>query len=215
MSNIDKTMIFSPSGKLKGALIPAIIQDATTKNVLMLGYMNEEALNKTQETKLVTFFSRTKNRLWTKGEESGNVLHLVDIKLDCDNDTLLIQVNPNGPTCHKGSDTCWDEENQQNFGFISKLENTIEERIAISKTDPNLRKDDQKSYIVSLFDKGINKIAQKVGEEAVEVIIEAKDNNDNLFLDESADLLFHYLLLLQAKGFKLNDVVAVLKNREK
>lgn len=215
MSNIDKTMIFSPSGKLKGALIPAIIQDATTKNVLMLGYMNEEALNKTQETKLVTFFSRTKNRLWTKGEESGNVLHLVDIKLDCDNDTLLIQVNPNGPTCHRGSDTCWDEENQQNFGFISKLENTIEERIAISKTDPNLRKDDQKSYIVSLFDKGINKIAQKVGEEAVEVIIEAKDNNDNLFLDESADLLFHYLLLLQAKGFKLNDVVAVLKNREK
>lgn len=215
MSNIDKTMIFSPSGKLKGALIPAIIQDATTKNVLMLGYMNEEALNKTQETKLVTFFSRTKNRLWTKGEESGNVLHVVDIKLDCDNDTLLIQVNPNGPTCHKGSDTCWDEENQQNFGFISKLENTIEERIAISKTDPNLRKDDQKSYIVSLFDKGINKIAQKVGEEAVEVIIEAKDNNDNLFLDESADLLFHYLLLLQAKGFKLNDVVAVLKNREK
>ena len=213
MSNIDKSIIFSPSGKLKGALIPAIIQDATTKNVLMLGYMNEEAFVKTQKTNLVTFFSRSKNRLWTKGEESGNVLHLVDMKLDCDNDTLLISVNPKGPTCHKGSDTCWNEENKQNFGFISTLENTIEERVAISKIDPNLRKDDKKSYVVSLFDKGINKIAQKVGEEAVEVVIEAKDNNDNLFLDESADLLFHYLLLLQAKGFKLNDVVEILKNR--
>ncbi|MGB0879481.1 MAG: bifunctional phosphoribosyl-AMP cyclohydrolase/phosphoribosyl-ATP diphosphatase HisIE [Polaribacter sp.] len=205
MNTIDKSVIFSPLGKLKGALVPAIIQDATTKNVLMLGYMNEEAFEKTQETNLVTFFSRSKNRLWTKGEESGNVLHLIDIKLDCDNDTLLISVNPQGPTCHTGSDTCWNEENKQNFGFLSTLENTIENRIKTA--------DSKKSYVASLFEKGINKIAQKVGEEAVEVVIEAKDTNDNLFLDESADLLFHYLLLLQAKGFRLNDVVEVLKNR--
>ena len=205
MNTIDKSIIFSPLGKLKGALVPAIIQDATTKNVLMLGYMNEEAFEKTEKTNLVTFFSRTKNRLWTKGEESGNVLHLVDIKLDCDNDTLLISVNPQGPTCHKGSDTCWNDENKQNFGFISTLENTIENRIKNA--------DSRKSYVASLFEKGINKIAQKVGEEAVEMVIEAKDNNDTLFLDESADLLFHYLLLLQAKGFTLNDVVEVLKNR--
>ena len=193
--------------KNNDGLVPAIIQDATTKNVLMLGYMNEEAFLKTSETKLVTFFSRTKNRLWTKGEESGNTLALVSVKLDCDNDTLLISVNPNGPTCHKGSNTCWNEENKQNFGFISKLENTIEDRIRNA--------DSQKSYVASLFEKGINKIAQKVGEEAVEVVIEAKDNNDELFLEENADLLFHYLMLLQAKGFKLNDVVEVLKSREK
>lgn len=193
--------------KNKDGLVPAVIQDAATKNVLMLGYMNEEAFNKTKETKLVTFFSRTKNRLWTKGEESGNVLNLVDIKLDCDNDTLLIQVNPKGPTCHKGTDTCWNDENTENFGFISKLENTIESR---AKTG-----DAEKSYVASLFASGINKVAQKVGEEAVEVVIEAMDNNDDLFLSESADLLFHYLMLLQAKGFKLNDVVAVLKGREK
>lgn len=193
--------------KNNDGLVPAIIQDATTKNVLMLGYMNEEAFNKTKDTKLVTFFSRTKNRLWTKGEESGNVLNLVDIKLDCDNDTLLIQVNPKGPTCHKGSDTCWNDTNAENFGFISKLENTIENRIKAG--------DSEKSYVASLFAKGINKVAQKVGEEAVEVVIEAKDDNDNLFLNESADLLFHYLMLLQAKGFKLNDVVNVLKGREK
>lgn len=201
--------------KNSDGLVPAIIQDATTKNVLMLGYMNEEAFSKTQETQKVTFFSRTKNRLWTKGEESGNFLNLVDVKLDCDNDALLIQVNPVGPTCHKGSDTCWNESNEKSYGFISKLEDTITERVAISKIDPDLRQDDKKSYVVSLFDKGINKIAQKVGEEAVEVVIEAKDNNDELFLSESADLLFHYLMLLQAKGFKLNDVVDVLKNREK
>ncbi|OIQ23887.1 bifunctional phosphoribosyl-AMP cyclohydrolase/phosphoribosyl-ATP diphosphatase HisIE [Lacinutrix sp. MedPE-SW] len=193
--------------KNNDGLVPAIIQDATTKNVLMLGYMNEEAFNKTKNTKLVTFFSRTKNRLWTKGEESGNVLNLVDIKLDCDNDTLLIQVNPKGPTCHKGSDTCWNDTNAENFGFISKLENTIESRVKAG--------DSEKSYVASLFAKGINKVAQKVGEEAVEVVIEAKDDNDNLFLNESADLLFHYLMLLQAKGFKLNDVVNVLKGREK
>lgn len=193
--------------KNNDGLVPAVIQDATTKNVLMLGYMNEEAFNKTKDTKLVTFFSRTKNRLWTKGEESGNVLNLVDIKLDCDNDTLLIQVKPKGPTCHTGSDTCWDESNSENFGFISKLENTIESRVAAGNTE--------KSYVASLFASGINKVAQKVGEEAVEVVIEAMDNNDDLFLSESADLLFHYLMLLQAKGFKLNDVVDVLKGREK
>ncbi|WGD34567.1 bifunctional phosphoribosyl-AMP cyclohydrolase/phosphoribosyl-ATP diphosphatase HisIE [Olleya sp. YS] len=192
--------------KNKDGLVPAIIQDAITKNVLMLGYMNEEAFNKTKDTKLVTFFSRTKNRLWTKGEDSGNVLNLVEIKLDCDNDTLLIQVNPKGPTCHKGSDTCWSDTNSESFGFISKLENTIESRVKAGDTT--------KSYVASLFEKGINKIAQKVGEEAVEVVIEAKDDNDDLFLNESADLLFHYLMLLQAKGFKFNDVVTVLKERE-
>lgn len=201
--------------KNNDGLVPAIIQDATTKNVLMLGYMNEEALKKTQDTKLVTFFSRTKKRLWTKGEESGNVLNLVDIKLDCDNDTLLITVNPKGPTCHKGSDTCWNEVNTESYGFLTQLENTIAERIEVSKIDPDLRQDDKKSYVVSLFDKGINKVAQKVGEEAVEVVIEAKDNNDDLFLNESADLLFHYLMLLQAKGFKLNDVISILQRRSK
>ena len=193
--------------KNKDGLVPAIIQDATTKNVLMLGYMNEEAFHKTQDTKLVTFFSRTKNRLWTKGEESGNVLHLVDIKLDCDNDSLLLQVTPKGPTCHKGSDTCWNEENDQKYGFFSTLEATISERIA--------NKDTEKSYVASLFAKGINKVAQKVGEEAVEVVIEAMDDNDSLFLYESADLLFHYLMLLQAKGFTLKDIEAELKNRQK
>ena len=188
-------------------LVPAIIQDANTKNVLMLGYMNQDALDKTQQTQQVTFFSRTKNRLWTKGEESGNFLNLVDIKLDCDNDTLLIFVNPSGPTCHKGSDTCWNDTNNESYGFISKLEDVIANRIEDAEAS--------KSYVATLFKEGINKIAQKVGEEAVEVIIEAKDTNDELFLNESADLLFHYLLLLQAKGFKMKDVVTVLKGREK
>ena len=188
-------------------LVPAIIQDVTSKNVLMLGYMNPEAFEKTQETKKVTFFSRTKNRLWTKGEESGNYLELVNFKLDCDNDTLLFLVNPIGPTCHTGSDTCWNDSNTESYGFISKLEETIENRIENA--------DASNSYVASLFKKGINKVAQKVGEEAVEVVIEAKDTNDDLFLNESADLLFHYLLLIQAKGFKLNDVVKVLKEREK
>ena len=188
-------------------LIPAIIQDNETKTVLMLGYMNQEALDMTLETQKVTFFSRSKNRLWTKGEESGNFLNLVSIKNDCDNDTLLIQANPVGPTCHTGSDTCWEDENTSNYGFLSKLENTIQERKENATSE--------KSYVASLFEKGMNKIAQKVGEEAVEVVIEAKDNNDDLFLSESADLLFHYLILLQAKGFKLNDVVEVLKSREK
>ena len=193
--------------KNKDGLVPAIIQDATTKNVLMLGYMNEAAFKKTIETKLVTFFSRTKKRLWTKGEESGNVLNLVAIKLDCDKDSLLISVTPKGPTCHKGTDTCWQEENNSNFGFFSTLENTIAERVK--------NKDTQKSYVASLFAKGINKVAQKVGEEAVETVIEAMDNNDELFLYESADLLFHYLMLLQAKGFTLKDIETELKKRQK
>ncbi|MEP6805771.1 MAG: bifunctional phosphoribosyl-AMP cyclohydrolase/phosphoribosyl-ATP diphosphatase HisIE [Flavobacterium sp.] len=188
-------------------LIPAIIQDSETKNVLMLGYMNEESLQKTIETQKVTFFSRSKQRLWTKGEESGNFLNLTDIKNDCDGDTLLIQAKPVGPTCHTGADTCWQEENKENYGFLSNLENTIKVR--------RENADSEKSYVASLFEKGINKIAQKVGEEAVEVVIEAKDDNDDLFLSESADLLFHYLILLQAKGFQLNDVVDVLKKRQK
>lgn len=188
-------------------LVPAIIQDATTKNVLMLGYMNEEAYQKTLATKQVTFFSRSKQRLWTKGEESGNFLNLVDIKNDCDSDSLLIQVNPVGPTCHKGTDTCWAEENTSNYGFFSTLEQVIAERLA--------NKDTNKSYVASLFAKGINKVAQKVGEEAVETVIEAMDNNDNLFLYEASDLLFHYLMLLQAKGFTLKDIEAELKGRHK
>jgi len=193
--------------KMAHGLIPAIIQDSETKNVLMLGYMNEESLQQTIETQKVTFFSRSKQRLWTKGEESGNFLNLIDIKNDCDGDTLLIQAKPVGPTCHTGADTCWQEENKENFGFISNLEKTIATR--------RENADAEKSYVASLFEKGINKIAQKVGEEAVEVVIEAKDDNDDLFLSESADLLFHYLILLQAKGFQLNDVVDVLKKRQK
>ncbi|TWI00524.1 phosphoribosyl-ATP pyrophosphatase /phosphoribosyl-AMP cyclohydrolase [Flavobacterium tiangeerense] len=188
-------------------LIPAIIQDSETKAVLMLGYMNEEAYRKTIDTQKVTFFSRSKQRLWTKGEESGHFLNLVDIKNDCDGDTLLIQAKPVGPTCHTGADTCWQTVNKADYGFISQLEQTIETR--------REKADSEKSYVASLFQLGINKIAQKVGEEAIEVVIEAKDDNDDLFLSESADLLFHYLILLQAKGFKLNDVVDVLKSRQK
>lgn len=191
--------------KSTDGLVPAIIQDAKTRTVLMLGYMNQEALNKTLETKKVTFYSRTKNRLWTKGEESGNFLNLVAIKNDCDNDTLLVTVIPQGPTCHKGTDTCWEEKNETQFGFLSTLETII--------TDRKENKDNEKSYVSSLFKSGINKIAQKVGEEAIEVVIEAKDNNDELFLNESADLLFHYLILLQAKGFTLKDIEKVLESR--
>lgn len=191
--------------KTEGGLVPAIVQDAITKNVLMLGYMNQEAVDKTLETKKVTFYSRSKNRLWTKGEESGNFLNLVSMSVDCDQDTLLIKANPVGPTCHKGTDTCWAEENTESYGFISELEAIITERVA--------NKDTANSYVASLFSKGINKVAQKVGEEAVEVVIEAMDNNDQLFKEESADLLFHYLMLLQAKGYTLKDIVAVLKSR--
>ena len=193
--------------KNENGLVSAIIQDVKTNKVLMLGYMNEEAYTKTVETGKVTFFSRTKSRLWTKGEESGNYLNVVSIKNDCDNDTLLIQVNPVGPTCHKGSDTCWNDVNEQSFGFLSELENVI--------TSRRENADSQKSYVASLFEKGINKIAQKVGEEAVEIVIEAKDTNDDLFLNEGADLLFHYLILLQAKGYKLKDIVSVLEGRHK
>ncbi len=191
--------------KNSDGLIPAIIQDAETKNVLMLGYMNQEAFEKTQLIQKVTFYSRTKMRLWTKGEESGNFLNLVEIKNDCDNDTLLITVRPTGSTCHKGSDTCWNQENQSTFGFLTTLEATIKER--------KDNTENENSYVASLFRSGINKVAQKVGEEAVEVVIEAKDNDDKLFLDESADLLFHYLILLQAKGFTLRDIEKVLKSR--
>jgi phosphoribosyl-ATP pyrophosphohydrolase/phosphoribosyl-AMP cyclohydrolase len=188
-------------------LVPAVVQDAETKTVLMLGYMNKEAYSKTIDTKLVTFYSRSKNRLWTKGEESGNTLNLVDIKVDCDNDTLLVYVHPKGPTCHTGTDTCWGEDNKSSFGFLYELESTILQRKIEANTDD--------SYVASLFEKGINKIAQKVGEEAVEVVIEAKDDNDDLFLNESADLLFHYLILLQQKEFQLEDVVEILKDRTK
>ncbi|WP_242132363.1 bifunctional phosphoribosyl-AMP cyclohydrolase/phosphoribosyl-ATP diphosphatase HisIE [Aestuariivivens marinum] len=191
----------------ENGLVPAIIQDVTTKNVLMLGYMNELAYQKTIETKQVTFFSRSKKRLWTKGEESGNVLNLVSIKNDCDNDTLLIQVNPVGPVCHTGTDNCWGEENNSSYGFFSTLEDVIAERIN--------NKDTKKSYVASLFAKGINKIAQKVGEEAVETVIEAMVHNDKDFLYESTDLLFHYLILLQAKGFTLKDIEEELKRRHK
>ncbi|RUA11603.1 MAG: bifunctional phosphoribosyl-AMP cyclohydrolase/phosphoribosyl-ATP diphosphatase [Flavobacteriia bacterium] len=193
--------------KDNNGLIPAIIQDAITKNVLMLGYMNREAYKKTLDTKKVTFYSRSRNKLWTKGEESGNFLNLVDIKEDCDKDTLLVSVHPQGPTCHTGTDTCWGEDNETNFGFFTELEETIAQR--------RKEADAEKSYVASLFKKGINKIAQKVGEEAVETVIEAKDDNDDLFLNESADLLFHYLILLQAKGFRLKDIEKVLKGRSK
>lgn len=187
-------------------LVPAIVQDANTKCVLMLGYMNQEAVTKTQEKRQVTFFSRSKNRLWTKGEESGHVLSLIDIAVDCDRDALLIQAKPKGPTCHKGDDTCWGESNTPHYGFLSVLEEVIADR----KNNPS-----DKSYVASLFAKGINKIAQKVGEEAVETVIEAKDTNSDLFLNESADLLFHMMILLQAKGQSLNDVVRVLEERKK
>ncbi len=188
-------------------LVPAIIQDATTDKVLMLGFMNEEAFQKTQTEKRVTFFSRTKNRLWTKGEESGNFLNVVSIQVDCDNDSLLIKANPEGPVCHTGADTCWNEKNEKNnLNFLLDLEQTIEAR----KNSPS-----EDSYISKLFSKGINKIAQKVGEEATELVIESKDDNADLFLNEGADLLFHYLILLQAKGFKLQDVIAKLEARKK
>lgn len=188
----------SPDG-----LIPVIIQDNITNVVLMLGYMNEEAFDKTQQEKQVTFFSRSKNRLWTKGEESGNFLNVDSLLIDCDNDTILIKANPAGPTCHTGADTCFNEKNVST-NFLTELETIIRDR----KNNPT-----DKSYTASLFAKGINKIAQKVGEEAVEIVIEAKDNNDDLFKGEAADLMFHYLILLQAKNFTLNDIISVLKSR--
>lgn len=187
-------------------LVPVIIQNIDTMDVLMLGYMNEEAYEKTLETKLVTFYSRSKQRLWTKGEESGNTLTLESIEVDCDNDTLLVKSTPKGPTCHTGTTTCWGDTASNQFGVIEELEKIITHR----KINP-----EETSYVSDLFEKGINKIAQKVGEEAVEVVIEAKDDNEELFLNESADLLFHYLILLQAKGYSINDVLTVLKSRRK
>lgn len=189
--------------KYSDGLVPAIVQDDETNKVLMLGFTNEESLAKTRETGKVTFYSRTKKRLWTKGEESGNFLLLKNLLIDCDNDSILIKAHPLGPVCHTGADTCWNEKNTDD-NFLMQLENVIEQRKQVSP---------DKSYVSSLFKKGINKIAQKVGEEAVEVVIEAKDNNEELFLNESADLLFHYLILLNAKGYKLQNVIDILQKR--
>jgi len=187
-----------------GGLVPVVIQNNDTLQVLMLGYMNEEAFVQTKKEGRVTFFSRSKKRLWTKGETSGNYLEVVDMKIDCDEDTILIKVNPSGPVCHTGSTSCFMEESAQ--GFLYKLESTINQRIE-SK--------DEKSYTNQLYQKGINKVAQKVGEEAVELIIEAKDNNDQLFKNEAADLMYHFLILLKAKGIRLEDVEKVLKKRKR
>jgi phosphoribosyl-AMP cyclohydrolase / phosphoribosyl-ATP pyrophosphohydrolase len=189
--------------KLNG-LIPCVIQDAITHVVLMVGFMNEEAYAKTVGDKRVTFFSRTKNRLWTKGETSGNFLEVQEIIVDCDGDTLLIKANPMGPACHTGADTCFNEENK--IWNLKALERIIQDR----KANPR-----EGSYTNKLLDSGINKVAQKVGEEAVELVIEAKDNNEELFLGEAADLIFHYLILLTAKGYSLQDVLEVLKKRHK
>lgn len=188
-------------------LAPAIIQDHNTSKVLMLGFMNEDALNKTISDGKVTFFSRTKNRLWTKGEESGHFLIVKDILADCDDDAILIKVEPTGPVCHTGADTCWNEKNDQSgHAFLSYLDGIIEDRKSGS---------DENSYVKKLLSKGINKVAQKVGEEAVEMVIEAKDSNEDLFLGEAADLLFHYLLLLNAKGYNLQRVISVLQERHR
>ena len=191
--------------KNNNGLVPAIIQDNNTLKILMLGYLNKESLSLTLSTNVVHFYSRTKQRIWKKGEESGNELHVVSLKEDCDNDTMLIKVNPVGPVCHKGDDTCFEEVNKSE-NFIEILEEVIENR------KNNL---EESSYISNLFKKGTNKIAQKVGEEAVEMVIEAKDNDGRLFLNESADLLFHYLILLQDKGYKMKNVIDVLKSRSK
>lgn len=201
-------MSFSISGldfEKGGGLMPAVIQDARTGKVLMVGYMNEEALMETFRHKKVTFFSRTKQRLWTKGETSGNFLHLVDVKADCDGDALLITAHPQGPTCHTGSDTCFDEINETGH-FLPELESVIQDRLA----NPSAG-----SYTTSLFEKGINRIAQKVGEEAVELIIEAKDDNKDSFLNEAADLMYHFLVLLKAKEHTLAEVEEILANRHK
>jgi phosphoribosyl-ATP pyrophosphohydrolase/phosphoribosyl-AMP cyclohydrolase len=189
--------------KYPDGLIPAIVQDFDTHKVLMLGFMNKEALDKTEQTGKVTFYSRSKKRLWTKGEESGHFLELKSIAEDCDKDTLLIKAHPTGPVCHTGADTCWSERNHSD-NFLLYLEDIIRLRKQASPDD---------SYVARLFAKGINKIAQKVGEEAVELVIESKDNDTELFLNEAADLLFHYLLLINAKGHNLQDVVHILQKR--
>lgn len=202
--NFEITFDKSPDG-----LVPAVVQDADTGKVLMLGYMNREAYDKTVAERVVTFYSRSKQRLWTKGETSNNFLYVRDILVDCDGDTLLIKAHPAGPTCHTGADTCFNEDNQgkANPGrgqFLNYLQGIIHDR-KINPADG--------SYTASLFGKGINKIAQKVGEEAVELVIEAKDNNDALFKGEAADLLFHFLVLLEQKNIDLDDIVAVLQSR--
>lgn len=190
-------------GKMNG-LVPAIIQDNYTQKVLMLGFMNEEAYNKAVETGKVTFFSRTKNRLWTKGEESGNFLHVVSIAADCDNDTLLIKVNPAGPVCHTGADTCWGEKNEQDIMFLKELQDFIDKR---HEEMP------EKSYTTSLFQIEVNKMAQKVGEEAVETIIEACNGTDERLIYEGADLLYHLIVLLTSKGYRIEDLARELKER--
>lgn len=187
-------------------LLPAIIQDADTLTVLMLGFMNQEAYEKTVAEQKVCFYSRTRKTLWTKGETSGNFLNVVEIKEDCDNDTLLVKARPVGPVCHTGADTCFNETNDSKIDFLYYLENVIQNR----KKNPV-----EKSYTNILFEKGINKIAQKVGEEAVELVIESKDDNEELFLGEAADLMYHYLVLLAQKGYSLNDVIKVLEGRHK
>ena len=185
-------------------LVPVVVQDNLTAKVLMLGYMNQDALNKTLSEGIVTFFSRSKQRLWTKGETSGNFLNVVEILVDCDGDTLLIKANPVGPVCHTGADTCFDERNQGQAAWLNHLKTVIRDRHQYPS---------EHSYTSKLFARGINKVAQKVGEEAVELVIEAKDNNDDLFRGEAADLLFHYLVLLEAKGIDFDDVIGVLRER--
>ncbi len=203
---MDKSPIINKLDFKKGnGILPAVIQDSETRQVLMLGYMNREALDRTLRDGRVTFYSRSKERLWTKGETSGNFLEVKGIKTDCDNDTILVQASPAGPVCHTGSDTCFDETNE-NRHFLHHLERVIQER----RDEPS-----GESYTSSLFRKGINKVAQKVGEEAVELVIEAKDDNDDLFLGEAADLMYHYLVLLAAKGKTLNEVIQVLESRHK
>lgn len=189
--------------KYADGLVPVVVQDYDTQKLLMLAYMNEESLKKTEETGLATFYSRSRKRIWTKGETSGNHLKLKQILLDCDHDAILLKVNPVGPVCHTGADTCWSEKNHKE-DFLYDLEHLIE-----------LRRNgiDENSYVKKLFSQGINKIAQKVGEEAVEMVIESKDGDEKLFLNEAADLLFHYLILLQARGFSINHVVKILEQR--
>ncbi|HXA02517.1 MAG TPA: bifunctional phosphoribosyl-AMP cyclohydrolase/phosphoribosyl-ATP diphosphatase HisIE [Cytophagaceae bacterium] len=195
-----------PDFSKDNGLVPAIIQDYRTNKVLMLGFMNQEAFDKTQKEKIVTFYSRTKQRLWTKGETSNNFLHIKEILLDCDNDTLLIKAKPDGPTCHTGADTCWKEVNSGKAAFLEHLKKVIKDR----KENPS-----ETSYTTSLFNKGLNKIAQKVGEEAVELVIEAKDDNKDLFKGEAADLIFHFLVLLEEKQIDLDEIIAVLEERHK
>lgn len=204
MANVNETNI---DFEKMGGLVPAIVQDPSTKTVLMLGYMNREAYQKTLETKKVTFFSRTKQRLWTKGEESGHFLNLVEIKVDCDNDTLLVYANPMGPTCHKGTDTCWGEKNEGNpLAFLTELQDFIEKRH---------REMPEGSYTTSLFKDGINRMAQKVGEEALEAVIEACNGTNERLVYEGSDLLYHLIVLLTAKGLRIEDLARELESRHK